>query len=77
MQGTKLDINGLYSTVFNFDLVNESLVRFMLEVGTEVLEYKNFIKTWRLTEVGLADFSTVANLHQRVNMVSGASRWRL
>ena len=45
MQGTKLDINGLDSMVCNFDLVNESLVRFMLEVGTEVLEHKNFIKT--------------------------------
>ena len=38
------------------------------EVATEVLEYKNFIKTLRLTEVGLAAFSTVANMHQRVKL---------
>ena len=56
LQCTKLDINGL---------VNESLVRLMLEVRTEVLEHKNFIKTWRLTEVGLAALSTVTNVHQR------------
>ena len=41
LQGTKLDINGLDSTVFNFDLVNESLVRF-------IMSERRYLSTWTL-----------------------------